>query len=183
MARGVAWSVGVVAVLPAVVSGVAARPEEVTGRAGPWSGDAPTAEVVAAFEQCVAQVGTDEAFTLGPAYLRDDGLLVIGAISDDTLMSCGVEERRISVGTSKPVDYSTREVPFGSASTTGYENRPGGTTVGYAGDDVAAVHFSTPDGRVIRAGVSRGVFSSTCPARRSTTTRTSPTWRSTRPAR
>ena len=87
-------------------------------------------------EICVAQVGTDEAFTLGPAYLRDDGLLVIGAISDDTLMSCGVEERRISVGTSKPVDYSTREVPFGSASTTGYENRPGGTTVGYAGDDL-----------------------------------------------
>ncbi|MEV8442049.1 hypothetical protein AB0425_32115 [Actinosynnema sp. NPDC051121] len=158
MSRVVAWSLCGVVVALAVVSGVSALPTEVVGKARPWSGDALTADVAAAFERCLAHVDAEETFTLGPAYLRDDGRLVIGAISDDTLLDCGVGAGWFSVGAAKPNDHSGREVPFGMLAMSGYEGRPGMTVVGYAGVDVAALDFRTPDGRVIPARVSEGVF-------------------------
>ncbi|MEU4447105.1 hypothetical protein AB0K14_19765 [Actinosynnema sp. NPDC050801] len=158
MSRVVRWSAVGFAVVVATAWIVLAQPASVAGQARPWSGGVAPAEVAAAFERCVEQAGTDEAFTMGPAHLRDDGRLVIGAVSDDTLLECGVGERGITVVTAEADDHSGRKVPFGGLSLTGYEGRPGATVVGYAGDDVAAVNFRTPDGRVIPARVRNGVF-------------------------
>ncbi|MEU4767468.1 hypothetical protein AB0H12_29845 [Actinosynnema sp. NPDC023794] len=148
---------GLVVVL-ALAWSVVAHPTSVPGEAHPWSGNTALADAVAAFERCAEEAGPDETYAMGPTHLREDGELVVGAVSDDTLVQCGVARSGVSVSTSKPVDHSVREVPFGVITISGYGDRPGGTVVGYAGDDVAAVNFRTPDGRVIPARVRRGVY-------------------------
>lgn len=158
MSRVVTWSVCGLVVVLALAWSVLAQPTSVPGEAHPWSGNTPLTDAVAAFERCAEQAGPDETYTMGPTYLREDGELVVGAVSDDTLMQCGIHQDRVAVNTSKPVDHSIREVPFGVVKISGYADRPGGTVVGYAGDDVAAVDFRTPDGRVIPARVRRGVY-------------------------
>jgi hypothetical protein len=156
MTRVVAWSVCALVVVVALAWSVAAQPTPVAGRAHPWSGNTSSADAVAAFERCTEDVG--ETFVMGPAHLRDDGILVVGAISDDTLMNCGVDERGVRVSIAAPTGHSIREMAFGPAMSSGYEDRPGATVIGYAGDDVAAVNFRTPDGRVIPARVRQGVY-------------------------
>ncbi|XVS60471.1 hypothetical protein ACQPYE_19325 [Actinosynnema sp. CA-299493] len=157
MARVVTWSVCGVVVVSALAWGVVARPTSVAGQAHPWSGNTSSADATAAFERCVESVG-DRTFVMGPAHLRDDGLLVVGAISGDRLMKCGVYKFGISTRTTDPVRYPVRESGFGPPMVTGYDDRPGATWVGYAGDDVAAVTFRAPDGQVIPARVREGVY-------------------------
>ena len=157
MLRVVIWSAcGLVGVL-AVAGVVLAQPTSVAGEAHPWSGNTSAADTAAAFEQCVEAID-DRTFIMGPAHLRDDGQLVVGAVSDDTLMSCGVDKFGIRVRTTDPARSSVREMRFGHPMPTGYDDRLGATMVGYAGDDVAAVNFRTPDGRVIPARVREGVY-------------------------
>ncbi|ROP35039.1 hypothetical protein [Saccharothrix texasensis] len=153
---------GLVVVL-AVAWSTLAQPTSVAGRAHPWSGNTSSADAAAAFERCVEHAG-DGTFVMGPAHLRDDGQLVVGAISGDTIMKCGVDEFGVRVSTTDPARYPVRERGFGLPLSTGYDDRLGATLVGYAGDDVVAVNFRTPDGRVIPARVRQGVYLLELPA-------------------
>jgi hypothetical protein len=142
---------------------VLAQPTSVAGQSHPWSGNTSSVDAVAAFERCVEHAG-EGTFVMGPAHLRDDGQLVVGGISNDALMNCGVDERGVSVSTAEPAGHSIREAAFGPAMSTGYEDRLGATVIGYAGDDVVAVNFHTPDGHVIPARVRQGVYLFELPA-------------------
>lgn len=157
MRRVVTWSACGATVVLAAAWVVLARPTSVAGLAHPWSGNTSSVDAVAAFELCVESVG-DRTFIMGPAHLRDDGQLVVGAISGDRLMKCTIYKVGVSTRTTDPVRYPVRETGFGPPMVTGYDDRPGATWVGYAGDDVAAVDFRTPDGQVIPARVREGVY-------------------------
>ncbi|QQQ79517.1 hypothetical protein IOD16_14600 [Saccharothrix sp. 6-C] len=122
-----------------------------------WSGNTSSADAAAAFERCVEHAGGG-TFVMGHAHLRDDGRLVVGAISGDTIMKCGVDEFGVRTSTTDPARHPVRETGFGLPLSTGYDDRLAATVVGYAGDDVVAVNFRIPDGRVIPARVRQGVY-------------------------
>jgi hypothetical protein len=157
MSKVFAWSAGGVAVVLAAVCGVLALPESVAGQARPWSGTVPSSEVEAAWARCAELVDARETFVLGPARLREDGQLIVTAISRTAFVRCSVDESGVATGSSI-TDGSFRDQPFAIGLGTGYLDRPGTTMVGYAGEDVAAARFRAPDGLVIPARVEAGVF-------------------------
>ncbi|MCE6997410.1 hypothetical protein LZG04_21775 [Saccharothrix sp. S26] len=157
MSKVLVWFVGGVAVAAAAVCGVAARPASVAGQARPWSGTVPSSEVEAAWARCAELVAAAETFTSGPALLREDGYLVVTAISRTALVKCEVRESSVSVSSSD-VDGPLRDHPFAITMGSGRTDGSGSTTVGYAGEDVAAVRFRAPDGRVVPGRVAAGVF-------------------------
>lgn len=156
MSRVVTWSV--CGLVVALAWGVSAQPASVAGEARPWSGAVSSTEVEAAWARCAELSGTEDAFTLGPAWRREDGHLLIGAISGKVLVKCSVHESGVSITSTDPAATAFREQPFATIMLSDYGDRPGFTIVGYAGHDAAAVEFRGPDGRVIPAQVKAGVF-------------------------
>jgi hypothetical protein len=129
----------------------------VSGQARPHSATVPMVVATVAAARC-ADVPEPGPFVPGPARMREDGQLVITGMSHDSLKVCYFHESGHTVSSGKPADGSARDYPFGMVAVGGYLARPGGTVVGYAGTDVAALTFRTPDGLVIAAEVREGVF-------------------------
>ncbi|GAA3464533.1 hypothetical protein GCM10018963_65460 [Saccharothrix longispora] len=86
-----------------------------------------------AFAHCAGMTSAPEPFVLGPAWLREDGKLVIAARSHGALMNCTCRNRddkgavtvELAVG-------SLFGIPFGAVHTASYLDRPGGTVTGHA---------------------------------------------------
>jgi hypothetical protein len=135
----------------------------VSGQARPHSATVPMVVGTVALARCT-DILEPGPFVPGPARMREDGRLVVTGISHDTLKVCYFHESGHSASIAKPADGSVRDQPFGFVMANGYVARPGGTAVGYAGTDVAALTFRTPDGLVIAAEVREGVFMLELPA-------------------